>query len=219
MIKDFLNYLLWHYRRYQDLAFDRKNGLDTDQGHSDYLEHTESANKAFAVAYEPVQVFMFRRMMKDLAIPCSDYTFVDLGSGKGRALVLAQQQGFLNIIGVEFSPQLHAIAKNNVKTFSARSRHGAQVTLLCQDAAEFNFPQSDIALFLYNPFFGPAMEAVIKKIERFIAEEPFDLVIFYRNPRCAELIDALPGLYLASSEDSYRIYRRKADIHLTVPPV
>ena len=97
MFKKFIQHIFWHYHHYQDRAFDKHYALDTGQGDVSYLDEVSSENKNFAVAYEPVQVFMFRRMMKELVIPLSDYTFLDLGSGKGRALLLAQKYGFAQV--------------------------------------------------------------------------------------------------------------------------
>ena len=39
-----------------------------------------------------------------------DYTFLDIGSGKGRVLMLASDAPFRHIVGVELSPALTAIA-------------------------------------------------------------------------------------------------------------
>ncbi len=207
-MRELFKYLLWRYHRYQDHAFDQRYRVDTGQGDASYLQDVASGNKDFAVAYEPVQVFMFRRMLRELALNLSGYAFVDLGSGKGRALLLAAQHDFAQIIGVEFSPQLHEIAQTNVATFSSKLSENNIIKLLCQDAAEFEFPRRNLVLFLYNPFFGPAMQAVVEKIARFVSDEPFDLVILYRNPQCSGLLDAVPGLDLINATESFRIYRK-----------
>jgi hypothetical protein len=57
-------------------------------------------------------------MLRDLPIPdVSGYTFIDMGSGKGRMLLLAAEPPFRRIIGVEFASDLDALARSNVKTY------------------------------------------------------------------------------------------------------
>src|SRR5262245_38553083 len=49
----------------------------------------------------------FIRIMNELPIDWRDLVFVDLGSGKGRALLLASRYPFKRVIGVEISRVLH----------------------------------------------------------------------------------------------------------------
>jgi len=45
--------------------------------------------------------------MQAMPIDLSKFTFIDLGAGKGRALLMASDYLFQKIIGVEFMPELH----------------------------------------------------------------------------------------------------------------
>ncbi len=47
-----------------------------------------------------------------------DFTFIDLGSGKGRVLLMASEYPFQKIIGVEFMPELHRAAQKNIAGYS-----------------------------------------------------------------------------------------------------
>jgi SAM-dependent methyltransferase len=204
--------LAWRYRQHQDRAFDKRYGLDTGQGDASRLPPVGSQNAKFAVPYEPVQLFMFHRMLSSLAIRHRDYVFLDLGSGKGRALLLAAPYGFSEIVGVEFSPELHAIAAANVDAFTKKAGADHRIRLLCRDATEHEFPRKNLVLFLYNPFFGAVMQTLVDRIGRFIATEPCDFWLLYRNPQCADLFDATPGLRLHSSTGSFRIYRKTSGL-------
>lgn len=209
MFKRILQSLEWRYHRHQDRAFDKKYGLNTGQDVSSCLLHVASDNAKFAVPYEPVQVFMFHRMLGDLAIDFSDYVFVDLGSGKGRALLLAAQYDFAKIIGVEFSPRLHEIARANVDSFVKKETAGNRIDLICMDAADYEFPRRNLLLFMYNPFFGPAMQAVVDKISRFVANEPCEFLLLYRNPQCSDLLNSVQGLEVTASTGSFKRYRKR----------
>ena len=64
--------------------------------------------KEYRAAIEPAR---FRKVLASLQIAFHDYTFIDFGSGKGRALLLASEFPFKRIIGLEFSPELHGTQK------------------------------------------------------------------------------------------------------------
>lgn len=208
MSGDFLQYLTWRWHRYEDRAFDARYGINTRQGDGAYLQQLGTDAAQFAVPYEAIQVFMFRRMLGELGLNCRDYVFVDLGSGKGRALLLAAKAGFAEVIGVEFAPEIHRDALANVAAFTRKDDSGRRIRLVCRDAAAYDLPAQNLVLFLYNPFFGEVMKAVAAKVAHFLEEFDHDLVLLYRNPQCAGLFDPLPGLRVVASSESYRIYRR-----------
>jgi predicted RNA methylase len=205
---EFLQYLAWRWHRYEDRAFDARYGIDTRPGDGAYLRQLSTDAAQFAVPYEAIQVFMFRRMLGELNLNCRDYVFVDLGSGKGRAVLLAAEAGFAEVIGVEFAPEIHRNALANVAAFTRKDDAGRRIRLVCQDAAAYELPAKKLVLFLYNPFFGEVMKAVASKVAVFLEESDYDLVLMYRNPKCADLFDPLLGLRVVAASESYRIYRR-----------
>jgi SAM-dependent methyltransferase len=102
-------------RRRRDRIFDETQGVDT----AGYIELTalrtiDVAAKPFGAHYLPSPVAFVRKLLRGLNIRYESYVFVDLGSGKGRVLLLAAELPFKEIIGVEFSPELHAIARSNI---------------------------------------------------------------------------------------------------------
>src|SRR6266404_8398550 len=79
-----------------DIEFDLYYGTDTTRRvDMDSLEF-ESENKAHAVLYQATKTRPLRELMRKLNLP-KNGTFVDLGSGKGRALLVAMQLGFEKI--------------------------------------------------------------------------------------------------------------------------
>jgi len=147
-------------------------------------------------------------MFKKLPVDLSGFTFIDLGSGKGRALLFASNYGFKRIIGVEFSPELHQIAQSNIELFSKQTRSRNSFKLYCMDVEDFIFPEGDLVIYLYNPFCGKVMEAVIHKITQAINNNSSALYILYRNPQCAELFDNHPLLQKIDSSRSHNTYSR-----------
>ena len=83
---------------------------------------TDSPNRQFAVRYQPSSVEEFGRLMGKLDVDHREFVFVDYGSGKGRVLMLAADYPFKRIVGVEFSPPLDRIARENIATLGADAR-------------------------------------------------------------------------------------------------
>ena len=77
---------------------------------------------AHAVHYEATSFGKFSRAMEILAPRYEGFTFVDLGSGKGRVLLLAALRPFRRVIGVEISASLHTRAQANVEALRGAIR-------------------------------------------------------------------------------------------------
>ena len=196
------------YRNYQDRLFDYRYGLDTRQDQVDYVARMPAASAEWAIPYEPIQAFMFRRILAEFRVDRREYAFVDLGSGKGRAVLLASTYGFANVIGVELSGELHAIAQQNVRSFTRRVPSTSPIELVCGDARTYQLPRRNLVVFLYNPFIGEVLEDVAAQLELFLSAERADLWLLYRNPQCADRVARIPGLIQHAESRSYRIYRR-----------
>lgn len=110
---------------------------------------------ADAVCYQPVDPRAFDRAMGMLDIDFQKFTFVDLGCGKGRALLLATRYGFRRIIGVEYSPGLVKVATANV------AKVKKQIEIVLQDASKYVFPREPLVVFLFNPFTGNVLRETI----------------------------------------------------------
>jgi len=201
-----VSFVLSKYHKLQDQRFDRRFGVKTMQGDSTYFDSVRSNNIEFAVPYEPVQLHIFKEMMRHITVDYEKYTFIDLGSGKGRALLFAAQYPFKDIIGVEFSDELHKIAFSNIEGYLAKTGKPNNFHLHCIDVDQYNIPDSNIVLFLYNPFFGKVMNSVLSKISQFLNKKNKDLIIMYRNPQCSVLFENLDLLRVVKTNKSYSIY-------------
>lgn len=105
-------------------------------------------------------------------------TFVDLGAGKGRALIMAAALPFRRILGVEFAAELLAIARANVERLGL----GARIELVHGDAALFVAPAEPLVLFLYNAFGPPVLTTVAERLLCSWRELPRLVRVIYLNP-------------------------------------
>ena len=208
-IADFFSYLHWKATRFQEERLDEKFGIETSAAETRYLDDVMSPNREFAVPYEAIQLDVFHDMISSvrrIVGSVSDYHFIDLGSGKGRALVYAAESGFKRCTGVEFSAVLHTVAQTNVEAYRQATQMDCRFCLLCMDAVDFELPDDDIVLFLYNPFGSEVMQPIVARVREFVENSDRDLFLLYRNPTCTDDLRA-SGLTRLESGESFEIYR------------
>ena len=207
-------YVRWKRAQLAERNFDVKHDLETSTCESEYLKSIDSSSVEFAIPYEPIQYDVFGRMMTDLSklVPnYQEYRFIDLGSGKGRALLYAAEWQFRTCVGVEFSPDLHTLAEQNIAAYKKTHGRSTLFELHCVDAREFALPRTNLVLFLYNPFTGDVMRSVVSGLESLISANYPDIIVLYRNPTCSELFSSEYFMQLASNP-SYNIYRSRAAV-------
>lgn len=122
-----------------------------------------------ATHYEPTPVKQFEAMLDALPVSAEGFTFVDIGAGLGRVVLLASTRPFRQAVGVEVSAALCETARDNL----VRWRRGHErlpckdLRIVCEDAAAFTFPPGNLIVYLYNPF----GEATIARVAGNIAAQ------------------------------------------------
>jgi SAM-dependent methyltransferase len=169
-------------RRQQDKdAFDLQHGTDTSGLMPLWQLDIASANARFGERYQASTEEELVAVLHHLPIAPSGCSFVDLGCGKGRTLLVAARLGFTNVVGVEFARELAETATVNV------ARAGmVNITVLHADAADVEFPRGNLVVYLYNPFSEEVLERVL---EHLLPHASSGLFVVYKTPRCAELLD------------------------------
>lgn len=199
-------YIEYHLEKRFGARVDRKYGSETGgRIPLDRLE-IESPNIGEGVQYEPVSELYLRRMLRAVPIEPDTYDFVDLGSGKGRPLLIAAEYPFRRLIGIEFSPELHEIAQRNIARFRARTGSTQQFELHLGDATSFDFPPGPIVLHLFNPFGEPVLRRVLSRLEASLGQAPRNVVVLYFNPLHRRVLDELPFLRRVKATSQYAVY-------------
>lgn len=140
--------------------FDRQFGTDTGGIESLRAHRIVGPHAAHGEEYQATDLATFDRMLADLGIDRRAYVFVDLGAGKGRAVMLAALRGFRRSIGVEFSRELVNVARANVEVFQRRQATGP-IEIRCEDAAAYRLPDEPLVCYLYNPFDAGVLTKVL----------------------------------------------------------
>jgi predicted RNA methylase len=190
----------------EGMGIDHVLGIETTRVVEVGALHIESNNVQHAVRYQASEVELARSSLADCQIDYSEYSFIDYGCGKGRVLFLAAQHPFREIIGVEFSPELHKIALANLE--AARPKidpHGRLRVVLC-DAANFQPPASPLVCYLYNPFGEPVVKAVVQNLEHSLEQTPRPVSIIYVDPVHEAVFTVSSCFRLAKREKRYVIF-------------
>ncbi|MEO7029771.1 MAG: class I SAM-dependent methyltransferase [Acidobacteriaceae bacterium] len=123
------------------------------------------------------------------------YTFLDIGAGKGRALLLASQFPFAAVEGIELNDVLCRIARTNIELWSRDIQASAlaPITLHHADATRQPLPCTPVLAFLFHPFETPVLRRFLRHVEKHLARHPqaFDLV--YVNAEQGSLLDNHPA--------------------------
>ena len=123
----------------------------------------ESPNRDLGVRYQPSDPDGFRSLVEALPVDLKDYVFMDLGSGKGRVLLLASEYPFRRVVGVEFAQELNEIAERNVALYDGARRRCGDVRTVTADAADYLLPEEPVVLYLYNPFAPEVLRRHLKR--------------------------------------------------------
>jgi len=190
-------------QRYGDVEYDWDFRVDTTSATVGWRERLLGALHSPYQATEPT---LFHEMLSQLKIDFRDFTFIDLGSGKGRALLMAADYPFRRIVGVELLPGLHHVAQENIRRYESDSLQCFAVESICGDAREFVFPPEPLVLYLFNPLPEPGLERVIANLERSLRENRRRLYVLYHNPLLEHVVARCEGLKKLAATDQYSIY-------------
>jgi SAM-dependent methyltransferase len=157
--------------------FDIRYGTDTSGSINLWKYRIESPNARYGVSYGSTSEQHIEVLLAPLPRTAS---FVDLGCGKGRPLLVAAKLRFKTVIGVEFVRELAEVARGNLR------KVGTGATVVHEDAAAYEFPAGPLIVYLCNPFMAAVMSPVAQKLRRHKGE----LWVIYVNPRHGHLFDS-----------------------------
>jgi SAM-dependent methyltransferase len=188
--------------------FDRCYGVETAGYRSISTLNVPPEIAAHATRYEPIA--RLDTFLRALDIEFDDYTFIDYGCGKGRALLMASNFPFRRIIGVEYSAELAAIARRNIAFYRNDSQKCRAITVVEGDAAAFQPPDGPSVYFLHNPFDGVILGEVLRRIGQIGPAQQQDRYLVYVDPQHRQTVDANPDWEIAADYRSWVVYLRRA---------
>lgn len=181
--------------------FDREHGIDTSglisgrelgAGHVHDLHST--AYYGIAPSIFKIAIEKWAEALDPAVFELEQYSFVDLGAGKGRAVLLASEYGFRSVLGVELNGGLAAIAERNVTRWEELGRTRCAIKILNQDATVCRLPQAPLLVFLFNPFGHQVIAKVLDILKKEMEQTGQPVDVLYINPEFGFVPDRFPGL-------------------------
>lgn len=192
--------------------FDRIHGVDTEGMVPRWKMGDVGPNLLHAVQYLPSKPKKFYALLDSLPIDFPDFTFIDIGSGKGRTLLLAQRYGFRRTIGVEFVPELCETARKNLEICRCPAE------ILCMDATQYDFPDGPLVIYMCNPFDAEPMRAMVKNLEHSLDRSPRPICVVYWNALQAEVFLESPFFSLVDfRSDEFAIFKSLTGFSTAIP--
>jgi predicted RNA methylase len=164
-------------------------------------------NASHGVFYHPSHPKFLFEVLSSLSIDYANYTFVDLGSGKGRVLLVASEYPFKAITGVEFARELHDVASENIRRYRSASQKCKQVESRHADATEFVFPPGPLVLYLANPFGPGVLVPVLRHLQKSLETDWRDVVMVYTAAFHGDLVEQETSLKCVERSTYHNTYR------------
>jgi SAM-dependent methyltransferase len=161
----------------------------------------------FATHYEPTPVAEAEALLDASPLRPELATFVDVGAGMGRVVLLAARRPFRRVVGIEISPALAAIARDNLASAHGAQRAAKDVRVVAADAASFAFPRGDLVVYLYNPFRAPVLERMLANL--LAADGAREIVLLYHTAVEHETIEHAEGFEVVADLGFGLVYRRR----------
>ena len=163
--------------------FDLRYGLDTQTPIPIRNLETSAPAAQYAVHYEGAAIPLVHRILRQMRTDLRQFTFIDLGSGKGRVLLVASQYSFKSLIGVEFSKTLHDIAQSNIAKFAQQGLTKTRPRSINMDAAEFDFFQfANKLVFCNNPFSATLALRILDNYQFSVRKTGHQGILIYLSP-------------------------------------
>ncbi len=194
-------------QRYGDMEYDWEHRVNTTSGTVGWRERLLGL---FHSAYQPTDPALFREMMAALPIKFAQFTFVDLGSGKGRTLLLASEYPFQRIVGVEILPELHRAAEENIRAYRQSTGRGGQIDAILTDACEYVFPETPLVVYLFNPLPEAGLRRVLGQLEESLLKVRRPVWIVYHHPLLDPAVSGSQMLERVGGTEQYSLYRTRA---------
>ncbi len=137
-------------------------------------------------------------------------TYIDIGAGKARMLIIAAERGFKKVLGIEYVPSLAQTGVENCEI--ALKDMDVQWANEAIDGTTMRYPDHDLLIFVNNSFDRPMFDDFLNNLLKDLKDRPRDMVLIYNHSICSHVLDETPELERIKYSLFDRLY-----IHLLNP--
>jgi SAM-dependent methyltransferase len=159
----------------------RTSGLVAGRHLKSGHKHDRHVTAYYGVAPSVLKRLILRWSLTHPFASMEETTFVDIGAGMGRAMLLASEFRFRAVAGVELHPTLVGIARRNAAIWRASAKARTPIKVFCGDASTFRFSPGPCVVFLFNPFSAVVMRRFLSSVRSQFAARPGQIDLLYVN--------------------------------------
>lgn len=194
--------------RYGDADYDWDYRVNTTSGS---LSRRERFLGMLHSPYQPTEPALFHEilhaLLQNAQVDLRKFTFLDIGSGKGRTLLMASDYAFRRIVGVELLPSLHQAGLENIAAYKSDQQQCFALESVCADASRFEFAPEPTVLYLFNPLPEYELARMLENLRASLQQFPRDLFLLYHNPLLEPQVAMQPWLEKTGGTQQFAIYR------------
>jgi hypothetical protein len=201
----------------QDRAFDKQHGVCTAVDAAvDTVGPTPAPLGEDTGLYRPIWGSIFHPALEALPIDHREFTFIDLGSARGKALLLASDYPWKRIIGVERSRALHHAALENIRSYRSPRQKCVDIEAVHGDARKLELPNEPLVVFFFNPFAPAVLREVLETVADSVAMNPRPVYVVSVTVQSAaeaeEVFRQWPAFQLLEGTTHHLVYRVEAEV-------
>jgi SAM-dependent methyltransferase len=156
-----------------------------------------------ASRYEAVSFYMLEKLLSAFQKVSGLTSIVDLGSGKGRVLMVAPHFGFTDITGIDFAKELCLQANMNMRE-KEKEFPNIRWRVINENVENYDIGGSDSVFFMFNPFTEVVLKGFLEKLDHSCHQFPRRIYFLYASPQHQQLL----------LDDGYAIIYQTKIMHL-----
>lgn len=138
--------------------------------------------------YQGASYYILFSIFKYLPEDVKPFPFIDYGCGKGRALFVAEQCGFTNLIGIDIALELIEDANKNKEVYR-KVNNESRIHFAFSDATVYKIPADALMFYFFNPFGPDILRKVVSNIIASVEANPRTIYCIYLNPKFKEVFE------------------------------
>lgn len=189
---------LFRYRQRKQIplnwAFDRRHNVETATEITLDKVGVSAADASLGNGiYRCITEEMFHKIAASLKVDPTEYTFLDIGSGKGKVLFLASDLPFHRIIGIEYAEGLHEAAVRNIASYSSDKQRCHDLQSVHANALQYPMPPGPLVVLVFNALAPELMAEFLRILDQGPASEPDrPVLVVYANLRTVRELTGNP---------------------------
>ncbi len=140
-----------------------------------------------ASRYEAVSFYMLEKLLSAFQKVSGLTSIIDLGSGKGRVLMVATHFGFTDLTGIDFATELCKQASENMKEKEIEFPN-IRWRILNENVENYDIGSRDSVFFMFNPFTEVVLKRFLEKLDHSCQEFPRSIYFLYASPQYQQLL-------------------------------